>query len=312
MAAPWRLLVLACTVLLASTLAAQDFDYRLVPKQVAPDTWVVVGRTEDFSRQNGGNIVNTAFVVTRDGVVVIDTGATRRYGEQLRAAIRAVTDRPVLRVWNTHHHPDHFLGNQGFADVPIAALPLTRAGQQSDGAAFADNVYRMAGDWAKGTEPLPAAQDVKEGGESIGGHDFVFLGLSGHTVADLAILDRTTGVLFAGDLVFYNRAPTTPHASIAGWRAALQQIERQHYRLLIPGHGEPVSDGRAVAQTRRWLEWVDGTLREAATLGQEMTEVLARPLPADLAAIALSREEFARSIAHLYRGYEAATLHKAR
>jgi uncharacterized sulfatase len=53
-------------------------------------------------------------------------------------------------------------------------------------------------------------------------------------------------------------------------------------------------------------------LRQAAERGDEMSEVLGMELPKEFAAIPLAREEFARSVAHLYRGYEATTLHDRR
>ena len=96
-------------------LAAADRDYGLSPVRIADDTWALVGRSEDFSLSNGGNIVNTAFIVHRDGVVVIDSGPSRVYGEQLKRAIARITDKPVSLGLNTHHHSDHFLGHHAFA-----------------------------------------------------------------------------------------------------------------------------------------------------------------------------------------------------
>lgn len=287
---------------------AEEFNYHLSPLKVAEDTYVFVGKTEDFTPVNGGNIVNTGFIVTRDGVVVIDTGSTRRYGEQMREAIARVTPQPVIKVFNTHHHPDHFLGNQAFKDVPILALPATIAGQQSEGDAFANNVYRMAGDWAQGTEPFPARQAAQPGHMAIGGHDLEIIGWGGHTEGDMVIFDHTTGVLFAADLVFYNRAATTPHATLSHWFESLDRIQKIPFKIMVPGHGIPVMDARAIEQTRTYLHWLDRTLRDAARNGEEMTEVLARPIPAEFSGIALVASEYARSIAHLYRRYETETL----
>ena len=109
--------------LMLSTFARAELEYPLQPRQVAEDTYLLEGSTENFSKANGGNIVNTAFIVTDSGVVVIDTGPSRRYGEAMRKSIASVTDKPVIQVLLTHHHPDHVLGNQAFADVPIGALP---------------------------------------------------------------------------------------------------------------------------------------------------------------------------------------------
>lgn len=302
--------LLGCLALASPALFAQDLDYRLAPRRIAEDTYVLIGRTEDFSRANGGNIVNTAFVVTQLGVVVIDSGPSRLYGQQLRRAIAGVTDKPVIRLINTHHHPDHYLGNQAFADLPVAALPATIVGQKQEGGGFAENLYRMSGDWMKGTESIPARELLVPGAMAVGDHEFEFIALAGHTAGDLLILDRRTGVLFAGDLVFFNRAPTTPHADIAGWLGALARIEAIPFRVMLPGHGEPVTDLRGVAQTRRYLQWLDTTLAQAAERGEEMTELLMRPLPAELESIPLTRQEFARSVAHLYRQYESRTLRR--
>ena len=111
--------------------ALADLDYSLKPRQIAEDTWLLEGSTDNFAKANGGNIVNTAFIVTEPGVVVIDTGPSKRYGEAMRKAIAAITDKPVIQVLLTHHHPDHVLGNQAFTDVPIGPKVL-RAYWSSD------------------------------------------------------------------------------------------------------------------------------------------------------------------------------------
>jgi uncharacterized sulfatase len=90
-----RILALVLT-LWWTAAAGAEFDYGLKPQQVGPGTWVSVGRSEDFSVANGGNIVNTGFIATSAGVVVVDTGPSRRYGEQMRAAIARVTPKPVV------------------------------------------------------------------------------------------------------------------------------------------------------------------------------------------------------------------------
>lgn len=301
----WRAVRWALLLLAAMTFPIEaGLDYLLKPRRVAPDTYVFVGLAEDFSRSNGGNIVNTGFIVTTEGVLVIDTGSSRLYGEQMRRAIATVTDQPVRQVLITHHHPDHYFGNQGFRDVPIAALAGSIGGMKQEGGAFADNLYRMAGDWMRDTDPLAASQEAKPGRSTIGGHDIELIALKGHTAADLVLLDHTTGVLFAGDLVFWQRAATTPHAAIGDWLAALDRLQALKWKTIVPGHGEPHDDARGIAQTRAYLKWLDATLRQAAADGRDMPDLLRIALPAEFAGIALARQEFDRSIAHLYRDIE--------
>ena len=146
-----RLFSLLVALFLSLPLAAAELVYALEPRPIAENTWLLEGSTENFAMSNGGDIVNVAFIVTEAGVVLIDTGISRRYGEALRAAIGRVTERPIVLVINTHHHPDHVFGNQAFGDVPIASLVRTRELLAEQGAAFADNLYRLLGDWMRRT-----------------------------------------------------------------------------------------------------------------------------------------------------------------
>mgnify|MGYP001014865207 FL=1 len=292
--------------------SAADFDYHLAAQRVAENVYAFVGRNEDFTTTNGGNIVNTGFIVAPDGVVVIDSGPSLRYGQQMRQAIAALNAKPLALLINTHHHPDHFLGNQAFAGTPIAALPATIEGIASEGNAFAENLFRMTGDWMKGTEVLAPARALTAGVVEVAGRRLRLIALDGHTGADLAIYDETSGVLFAGDLVFNGRAPTTPHADITHWLAALERLEavtrEAGFSALVPGHGAVSRDAAPIRQTRAWLLWLQGAMRQAARAGLDMNEVLALPLPAEFAELPVANSEYRRSVGHLFPAAELEAL----
>ena len=284
------------------------FDYRLAPREIAPGAYVIVGLKEDFSFANGGNIVNTGFLVGTEGVIVIDTGSSRRYGEQMLAAIRRITPLPVVLTLNTHHHPDHFLGNQAFPPATLAALPDTIAALRSEGEGFNANMYRLNGDWMRDTEVVVPGRALAPGRQRIGGRDLEFMALGGHTVADLVVVDHDSGTVFAADLVFNGRAATTPHADIARWLAALDTLEGLPAKRWVPGHGEVATDTAPLRETRDWLRWVADTISSAAEEGLDMNEVSATPIPARFAGLALAEQEFRRSVTHLFPAAEQAAL----
>jgi quinoprotein relay system zinc metallohydrolase 1 len=265
------------------------------------------GTTDNFAQNNGGNIVNSGFIVTAQGVLVIDSGPSKRYGEALRRAIATVTDKPVLTLWLTHHHPDHVLGNQAFADVPIAALAATTALLAEQGEAMAENMYRLVGDWMRGTEVVLPTQTLSPGLLDVGGRRLRLLGLRGHTGADLAILDETSGVLFAGDLLFYQRALTTPGTpGLDVWLSDLEQLQALPWKQIVPGHGPVASSAAPFTQMRDYLGWLDSVMREGAVQGAEMSELIGVAIPPRFAAISLTRHELIRSVSHLYPRYEQA------
>ena len=300
---------LALLLLLPTTALATELDYQLTPRLIAADTYVVQGSTEFFSPQNGGNIANTAFIVTDEGIVVIDTGPSRLYGKQLRAAISQISDKPIVAVFNTHHHPDHALGNQAFSDRPIYALPGTIEGLRTQGNDFSANMYRLAGNWMLNTEVFLPQHSVEAGERRFGTHTLRLLPLHGHTQADLSILDLSTHVLFSG-MVFSQRTPATPNSDIHAWLASLAQLQQQPFTQLVPAAG-PVGDQQLLEQNADYLRWLDASLQQQAQAGVDMAEALSAPIPQRFDSFSLLRDEYQRSVSYLYPALESAALRSA-
>lgn len=292
-------------------------DYGLQPRQLTGGHWVFEGAVDDFGRHNGCNIINTAFVKTGAGVVVINTGPSRLYGVQQRQAIDRVASQgspeAVTRVLNLNLHPDYFFGNQAWAGVPTMALAGTVAGAKAEGAAYADNMYRLCGDWMRATESTPASTAVAAGDWQLGGRTLQLRRLAGHTADDLVVLDPQAKVAYVGGLVFMNRVPTTPHADFERWLASLDELERWltqgAYQWVVPSHG-PVHSGLAgLQQTRAWINWLTASMQSSAERGLDLSEVLheLQP-PAEFARWAAQPAELHRSLTQWYPVYERRVL----
>ncbi len=283
-------------------------DYGLAARALAPGVWVVEGTNADFSPANGCNIINTGFIATGAGVVVVNTGPSKRYGEQLRALIERTVREPIVQVIHLNLHPDYFLGNQAFADVPRLATDTTRAGMAREAKAYEDNLYRLCGDWMKGTQAVLPSGTVMLGPLRIGGREMELREYRGHTDSDLVLIDKASGVVFAGGLVFAQRIPTTPHAQVGAWLASLQAFSALPLKTLVPSHGPVRSDASAIGQTQRYLQWLDRRFTQAAEQGAEMNELLRAEVPAEFRSWAAFGTEYTRNVAHLYPRYEQAVL----
>lgn len=267
--------------------------------------WIVRGADETIGFDNGGAIANSVIMASDAGAIVVDTGPSLAFGKAIHALAISVTGRPVVRAYVTHLHPDHSFGNGAFAAGSVHALPGTSAEITRDGSGFSDAMYRALAGWMTGTDVIVPAGNASEGEIEIDGRKLRLIALSGHSAADLAILDHVSGTLIAGDLVFHDRAPATPHADLPQWQAALTALGAVPHRQLVPGHGPLDTGNQAIAQTRDWLTWLESSLRQAVANGLDMTEAGAIAIPERFAGLAAARYELHRSISHFYPRYEA-------
>jgi quinoprotein relay system zinc metallohydrolase 1 len=286
-------------------LEAAPLAYELKPQPLVDGVWLIRGAQEAISRDNGGAIANVVVLDSTAGAVIVDTGPSLRFGEALAKLARELTGKDVARVYITHFHPDHMFGNQAFKPQAIASSQGVIDGIKAMGNGFADSMYYAAGDWMRGTEPVVPATVLTGEAEDFGNRRIRPLQLRGHTDSDIALFDEASGILIAGDLVFLDRAPTTPHADIERWRTTLATLGGIPHGLLVPGHGPAERGARGIEQTRRWLETIEPQIKDAFDKGLDVAEATALPLPAWTESIALARYEYERSVMHLYPKLEA-------
>ncbi|SJZ90806.1 quinoprotein relay system zinc metallohydrolase 1 [Oceanospirillum multiglobuliferum] len=299
---------LVSLALLFSCSLYANIDYPIAPEKIAKDTWVLWGANEIFSAKNGGHIANIGVIITAEASLVFDSGPSKGFADALNAWIKTQGGGPVRYVLNSHAHPDHFLGNQVFQKSALMAAAPTRDAIAEEGSDLAENLYRMVGAKMQGTQSVTPEKIATNQRFNLGEHQLEIKILNGHTNADLVLFDHSTGVLFTGDLVFYQRALTTPHAVLKDWLTSLDQLDQLPYKTLIAGHG-PIDQTRsATAQTRQYLLWLDKVMQQGAEQGLSMAEMLSQWRKNPLREIALSEYEFVRSLAHWYPAYEVAAL----
>ncbi len=93
-------------------------------EKISNHVYVIHGPLELPNETNEGFMNNPAFIVTDDGVVVIDPGSSVHTGNMLLREIRKVTELPVIAVFDTHVHGDHWLGNDAIKRAILMQISM--------------------------------------------------------------------------------------------------------------------------------------------------------------------------------------------
>jgi glyoxylase-like metal-dependent hydrolase (beta-lactamase superfamily II) len=271
-----------------STFPAGDDSLRTQPfatRRLAHGIYAVPG---DSGRGSEGR-PNAGFIVTGEGVVVVDALASPEQGQRLLRTIRQVTRQPIVWLVLTHHHPDHHFGAIVFrrAGAKVIAHPDTRvlASEAGRDALVADWTRVVGIDAMRGFEfadvpdrPVTATDTLRLGGRTI----VITHPGAGHSAGDLMIWLPSERVLFAGDVLVEDGVTMVVDGSSRELLRALRTIDSLNPRVVVPGHGAiPRVAATLVARTRDYVSGLEADMRRAVERGVPMQRAMAALPPAD-------------------------------
>ncbi|HEV8455134.1 MAG TPA: MBL fold metallo-hydrolase [Gemmatimonadales bacterium] len=282
------LFVLILSGLAAATPAVQGKPRESTPlplRRLAEGVYAVLG---DTGRGSEGR-PNAGFIVTGDGVIVVDALASPRDGEALVVTIHAVTNKPIKWLILTHHHPDHHFGAIVFRRLGARVIAHPdRSSLASDGgpdALLADWVRVVGLDAMRGFEfantpdrPVTGADTLRLGGRTV----VITHPGAAHSAGDLTVWLPRERILFAGDLLVEDGVTMVVDGSSSELLRALRGIDTLRPRTVVPGHGAiPARPGALVARTRGYIIGLRQDMKSAIESGRPMGRALASLPPAD-------------------------------
>ena len=244
-------------------------------KELSPGVFAMVG---------GDGSTNSGFVVTGEGVVVIDTQGPPELAKLLKKKIRKTTNKKIVFVINTHYHGDHAFGNQYFREGVILAHENTRTALIERDEKHKSMFRKFFGEESlrEFFLTLPDVTFVDRMTLWVGTRkiELVYAGPRAHTGGDIFVWLPEEKVLFAGDLLYKGRLPLLNDGETLGALNALDKIAATKAVTLVPGHG-PVSTMEDAAIYRGYIEALRAEVQKMMDSGMNREDVSAQiSLPA--------------------------------
>ncbi|MDO8251558.1 MAG: MBL fold metallo-hydrolase [Rhodoferax sp.] len=262
----------AMLCLLAGNAAALDVRF----EPVAAGVYAHIGDLGPRSTANEGLNANLGLVVTPNGAVLIDSGATLQSARQIQEAVRRVTPQPVRWVINTGGQDHRWLGNGYFKaqGAEIIAHAQAEADMRNRGNDHLEGLRATLGPRVDGTVPTLASRWLTQPDErlELGGVVFEFRHRGGaHTPGDMLVWLPRQQVLFSGDVVYVERMlGVIPVSQTKNWLGTFAEIERLAPARIVPGHGRVTDLATAQADTRDYLVALRTHMKQAVDDGLDM------------------------------------------
>jgi len=256
-----RHLLTLCALIALPAYASEDIadqypasELYAKPVEVIPHVWSAIGATAPPTYENAGHNNNLSFIVTGDGVVVINGGASYALAKALHAEIKAVTDQPVKLVFNENGQGHAMLGNSYWSGQGVdivahteAAAAFEESGYQSLRAAIAVTKERAEKTEVVGPTITFEDEYIVEMGEMK--IEARYLGPA-HSPGDIVVWLPGQSLVISGDMAFHERMlPIFEDTMTADWVETWETVfEPLGATYVIPGHGHPTN----MDQVRRY------------------------------------------------------------
>ncbi len=236
------------------------------PLRVTENVWSAIGATAPPTYENSGHNNNLSFIITGEGVVVVNAGDNALLAESLHAEIRKLTDQPVKYVILENGQGHAMLGSSYWKaqGAKIVAHVDTLHEIEENGHEILNRMRLGRRDKAFGTElalPDITFEDewvVELGGERI---EALYLGPA-HSPGDISVWLPGQKLVIAGDVAFHERLlPVMEDTDTAGWIETWDAFVGLGADTVVPGHGGPTGYDEVTRYTRDYLVYMRERIR---------------------------------------------------
>ncbi|MBA5248461.1 MAG: MBL fold metallo-hydrolase [Gammaproteobacteria bacterium] len=230
----------------------------LITQKVSDNVYALVGEMGDRSSNNLGNNSTHGFIVTNEGVILMDSGGSYLGAQQIHQAIQKITDKPVKVVINTGGQDHRWMGNEYFHKLGAKIISSSKTHQ--DQIARTDfhmsKLDKLIGKSLNGTHPFystdtfDSTKIVDFGGVHL---ELYYFGPA-HTIGDIVVWLPRQKIIFAGDIVFNDRMlGIGPAKNFQSWMNTFEKMASLKPEHIIPGHGNPSDLATAMHNTYDYL-----------------------------------------------------------
>ena len=231
------------------------------PQEVIPGVWSAIGATAPATYDNSGHNNNLSFVITEDGVLVMNAGANYLLAQTLHEEIKKLTRQPVKYVVLENSQGHAMLGSNYWKAQGATIIAHQDAAHEieKEGANILQSMRARLHDKVFKTEVVMPDKIIGDKFKlTMGSWKFEVLHLgSAHSPGDLMVWMPEKKLVISGDMAFHERLlPVFDTTNTAAWIATWDKFSALGAQYVIPGHGSPTHMAEVTKYTRDYLVYM--------------------------------------------------------
>ncbi len=253
------------------------------PQKVIEGVWSAIGATSPSRYENSGHNNNLSFVITTEGVLVVNAGGNYLLAKALHDEIKKITTQPVKYVVLENGQGHAMLGSSYWQEQGATVIAHEQALHEIE-----ENSYAILASMKKTLKEKSANTKVVKPNKTfkdkmvinMGGVRFELLNLGpAHSPGDIIVWLPQKSLVISGDMAFHQRMlPLFEHTDTAAWINTWDKFAALNAKYVIPGHGGPTDMKQVTLYTKDYLVFLrqqmaklldkGGTLQDAYEIDQ--------------------------------------------
>lgn len=237
------------------------------PIEVVPGVWSAIGATQPPTYENAGHNNNLSFIISDDGVLVINSGASYLLAKALHDEIKKITDQPVRYVVLENGQGHAMLGNNYWRDQGAKIIGHIDTVHEMEKYGLNELEGMMAYNRDRGLDTELVMPDISFS-DRMAIHlgdipiELIYFGPA-HSAGDISVYLPEQSVIIAGDMAFHQRMlPVFPDTVTLDWVETFDLFAAVDAEIVVPGHGVPTDMATVTRETKDYLLYLQSEVRK--------------------------------------------------
>ncbi len=247
------------------------------PIKVADGVYSAIGATAPPSYANSGHNNNLSFIVTKNGVLVVNAGDSYLLAKAFHTEIKKITKQPVKYVVLENAQGHAMLGANYWREQGVSIIAHVDAVKEikAHGEESLARMRKRNKDKAMDTKVvIPTQTFTNKLSITLGQQTIEILNLgSAHSPGDTMVWLPKKKLVITGDMAFHQRLlPVFEHTDTAAWLETWKKFAALKAEIVIPGHGEPTNMQEVTQYTQGYLVYMRAEIAKIIEQGGDLQD----------------------------------------